>query len=146
LSPRGDFETTSNHFADTSKDGLMNNERRKFIRYPIKPYTIFLYSNYSPVKGWVKDICKEGMAFEYISNGECEPNPEIRLILTGDAFPFYLSDLFCKTIYAVEVNKNVGPFKGTGTLRCGVKYEKFDPEMQEKLTFLLNSKQILQEI
>ena len=124
----------------------MNLERREFVRYRIKPNTIFLYSNYSPVQGWVKDICRDGMAFEYISNGECEPKPEIRLILTGDEFPFYLPDLFCKTIYAVEVNKNDGSSKGTGIQRCGVKYEKLDPDMQEKLTFLLNSKQILQEI
>lgn len=133
-------------FADTLKGGLMNNERRDFVRYRIKPHTIFLYSNYSPVQGWVKDICEGGMAFEYILSDGCEPKPEIRLILTGDVFPFYLSDLFCKTIYDVEVNKNDGSSKGSGIHRCGVKYEKLGPDMQEKLTFLLNSKQILKEI
>ena len=124
----------------------MNNERRELVRYLIKPHTIFLYSNYSPVKGWIKDISKDGMAFEYIPNDGCEPKPELRLILTGDTFPFYLSDLFCKTIYDVVMNKNDGSSKGSGIHRCGVKYEKLDPERKEKLTFLLNSKHILQEI
>ena len=121
----------------------MKNERREFVRYQIKPHTIFIYSNYSPVNGWVKDVCKEGMAFEYILNDGCEPKPEIKLILTGDEVPFYLPDLFCKTIYDVEVDKNSGSSKRIGLRRCGVKYKKLDPEMQEKLTFLLSSEVML---
>ena len=121
----------------------MNNERREFVRYHIKPHTIFVYSNYSPVNGWVKDVCKEGMAFEYILNDGCEPKPEIRLILTGDEVAFYLPDISCKTIYDVEVDKNSGSSKRIGLRRCGVKYKKLDPEMQEKLTFLLSSEVML---
>ncbi len=120
----------------------MNNERREFIRYQIKPHTIFLYSNYSPVNGWVKDISNGGIAFEYIPIDGCEPKPEIRLILTGDTFPFYLPDIPCKTIYDIKVNKNGRPFKGTGTQRCGVQYEKLDPEIQEKLSDLLRNEAI----
>jgi len=122
----------------------MKNERREFVRYPIKPHTIFLYSNYSPVNGWLKDISEGGMAFEYIPNDGCEPKPEIRLILTGDEVPFYLPDIPCKTIYAVEVDKNSRASKQRiGLHRCGVQYEKLDPEMQEKLTFLLSSEVML---
>ena len=122
----------------------MNKERREFVRYPIKPRTIFVYSANAPVQGWGKDICKEGMAFEYISDDGCEPKPEIKLILTGDEFLFYLSELPCKTIYDVEVDKNVEhDNKRYGLRRCGVKFEKLDPEMQEKLTFLLSSEVML---
>ena len=122
----------------------MGNDRREFIRYKIKPNTIFLYSNYSPVNGWVRDICKEGMAFEYISNGECEPKAKIRLILTGDKFPFYLPDLVCKTIYNTEAdNKNNWLSKRPGLQRCGVKFETDDPTMQEKLTFLFKSEAVM---
>jgi len=117
----------------------MNNERREFVRYQIKPHTVFLFSNYSPVKGWVKDISRGGMSFEYTPSEECEPKPEISLILVGDAFPFYLPDLPCKTIYDIKVDKNHRPFKTTGIRRCGVQYTKLDPEMQEKLEFLLSS-------
>lgn len=125
---------------------IMDTDRRKFARYQVKPHTIFLYSNYSPVQGWIKDISQEGMAFEYVLKNDCEPKPEIRLILTGDAFPFYLSELSCKTMYNVELNKNDGSSKESVIHRCGVKYEKLDPDMQEKLTFLLSSKNILKEI
>ena len=121
----------------------MKNERREFVRYPIKPHTIFVYSANAPVQGWGKDICKEGMAFEYMSDDGCEPKPEIRLILTGDEVPFYLPDISCKTIYDVEVDKNSGSSKRIGLRRCGVQYEKLDPEMQEKLTFLLSSEVML---
>ena len=125
----------------------MNKERREFVRYPIKPRTIFVYSANAPVQGWGKDICKEGMAFEYISDDGCEPKPEIKLILTGDEFLFYLSELPCKTIYDVEVDKNVAHHKKRyGLRRCGVKFDKPDKDIQEKINFLLNSKQILQEM
>ena len=123
---------------------MMNNERREFVRYQIKPNTIFLYSNYAPVQGWGKDICKEGMAFEYMSDDGCEPKPEIKLILTCDIFPFYLSELPCKTIYDLEVDKNAEHNKKRiGLRRCGVKFEIVDPSMQEKLTFLLKSEAVM---
>ena len=121
----------------------MNIDRREFVRHQIRPHKIFLFSNHSPVKGWGKDISKGGMAFEYIPTEDCEPKSEIRLILAGDEVPFYLPDLFCKTIYDVEVDKNSGSSKRIGLRRCGVKYKKLDPEMQEKLTFLLSSEVML---
>ena len=121
----------------------MENERREFVRYPIKPHTIFLYSNNSPVKGWIKDISKGGMSFEYTPSEECEPKPEIKLILAGDTLPFYLPDIPCKTIYDIKVEKNDRPFKITGTRRCGVLFEKRDSEMQEKLTFLFKSEVVM---
>jgi c-di-GMP-binding flagellar brake protein YcgR len=121
----------------------MNIDRREFVRHQIRPHKIFLFSNHSPVKGWGKDISKGGMAFEYIPTEDCEPKSEIRLILAGDEFPFYLPDIFCKTIYDIRANKNDRQFKATGTRRCGVQYEKLDPEMQEKLTFLLSSEIML---
>jgi c-di-GMP-binding flagellar brake protein YcgR len=117
----------------------MKNERREFVRHHIKPHKIFIYSNYSPVKGWVKDISKGGMSFEYTPIEGCEPKPEISLILMGDAITFYLPDIPCKTIYDIKVDKNDRPFKVTGNRRCGVQYEKPDSEMQEKLEFLLSS-------
>jgi hypothetical protein len=84
------------------------------------------------------------MAFEYMSDDGCEPKPKIKLILTGDAFPFYLSELFCKTIYDVEVDKNVeNNKKRFGLRRCGVKFEKLDPDIQEKLADLLSSEVML---
>ena len=125
----------------------MNKERRESVRYQIKPNMIFVYSVNAPVQGWGKDICKEGMAFEYMLDDGCEPKPEIKLILTGDVFPFYLSELPCKTIYDFEVDKNVEHSKKRyGLNRCGVKFEIVDPTMQEKLTFLLNNKQVLQKM
>ena len=121
----------------------MNIDRREFVRHQIRPHKIFLFSNHSPVKGWGKDISKGGMAFEYIPTEDCEPKSEIRLILAGDEVPFYLPDLFCKTIYDVEVDKNSrSSKKRIGLRRCGVQYEIPDPEIQEKLADLLSNEAI----
>lgn len=121
----------------------MNIEHRKFVRHQIHPRKIFLYSNYSPVKGWVKDISKGGMSFEYTPLEECEPKSEISVILTGETLPFYLPDVHCKTIYNIKVDKNDRPYNGTIKRRFGVQYDKLDSEMQEKLDFLLSSEIIL---
>ena len=122
----------------------MNKERREFARYQIKPNTIFVYSADAPIQGWGKNICEEGMAFEYMTDDGCETKPEFELILTGDAFLFYLSGLPCKTIYDIEVDKNVEfNKKRHGLRRCGVKIETVDPSMKEKLTFLLNSEAVM---
>ncbi|MFO7555478.1 MAG: PilZ domain-containing protein [Desulfobacterales bacterium] len=120
----------------------MKIERRKFVRCRIAPHTIFLYSNNSPVKGWVRDISKGGMAFEYIPMEECEPKPEISLILMGDAVPFYLPDIPCMTIYSIKVNNTGRLGKGIQNRRCGVQYGNFDPEIQKKLADLLRNEVI----
>lgn len=120
----------------------MNVERREFVRFKIRPHTIFLYSNDSSIKGWVKDISNGGMAFEYTPIEGYEPKPKINLILMGDTIPFYLPDIPCKTIYNIKVDKNDRPFKSTHIRRCGVQYEKLDPEMIEKLAFLMSSQVI----
>jgi len=123
---------------------MMKNERRESARYQIKPNTIFIYSSNTPVQGWGKDICEEGMAFEYMTDDGCETKPEIELILTVELVPFYISNLSCNTIYDVEVDKNVEHNKKRyGLRRCGVKFETVDPTMQEKLTLLLNSEAIM---
>ena len=121
----------------------MNIERRKFVRHQIRPHTIFLFSNYSPVKGWVKDISEGGMAFEYSPPEECEPNSEINLILAGDALPFYLSDISCKTIYDIKADKDIRPSRSTGIRHCGVQFARLDSEMKEKLGYLMSNESIM---
>lgn len=121
----------------------MKIERRKFVRRQIPPDTIFLFSNNSPVKGWVSDISKGGMAFEYTPIEGCEPKPEIRLILMGDEIPFYLPDLPCKTIYSTKVNNSGRLGRGLQKRRCGVEFKKHDPDIQEKITDLLSSEVII---
>ncbi len=121
----------------------MNIENRKFDRYQVPGNAIFLYSNHSPIHGWLTDISCGGMAFEYTPIDDCEIKPEIRLILMGDTFPFYLSDIPCKVVHDAKICKNNLAVKDTGTRHCGVQFEKLDTEMQEKLTFLLSSELIL---
>ena len=124
----------------------MKIERRKFTRYPVQSDAIYLFSNHSPVKGWVKDISEGGMAFEYTPIEGCKPKQKIRLILAGDAFPFYLPDISCKTIYDIKVNKNDRTFKGTGTRHCGVQFGRLDTGMKEKLADLLSSEVIRSDL
>lgn len=118
----------------------MNAERREFTRYRVPGDAIFIYSNYSPVRGWLKNISYGGMAFEYTPVNDCEIQPEIRLIIVSDRFSFYLSDLRCKVIHDKKISQNKRAIRETATRRCGVQYEEVDSDMQEKLMFLLSNK------
>ena len=123
----------------------MKIERRQFRRYQFPDDTLCIFSNYSPVKGWVRDISEGGMAFEYTPIEGCEPKPEIRLILSCDAFPFYLPDISCKTICDIKANINDRQFKGTGTRHCSLQFGRLDTGMKEKLADLLSSKLMRRE-
>lgn len=123
----------------------MNMERRKFARYHLPNDAIFLYSNLSPIHGWVKDISYGGMAFEYTPINDCKMGPEITFILMADKIPFYLSDIPCKIIHDTKDCTIEESFKGTGPRRCGVQFDKLNTVMKEQLTFLLNSDLILQK-
>jgi hypothetical protein len=124
----------------------MQNEQRKSVRHPVRSRTFSIFSNYSPIKGWVKDISKEGMAFEYIPADDCERDSKIRLIVADDAIPLYISGLVCKVIYDIKINDSDRQFKGTCARRCGVQYEKLDAEMQENLLDLLKNEAIRSSI
>ena len=117
----------------------MNINRRAFARYPVPSNAICLGRTYARVKGWLKDISRGGMAFEYTPIDDCEPKPKIRLILAGDAIPFYLPDVTCKTVYDVKVNNDDRPFKGTGRRQCGLQFERLDAGMKDQLALLLSS-------
>ncbi len=117
----------------------MENERREFERYRVPDDTLYLFSNDSAVKGWVKDISKGGMAFEYIPVEGYKPKAKIELILAGDQIPFYLPDIPCKITYDIKINNKASIFKGPSTRLCGVQYQKLDTGMKEKLWLLLKN-------
>ena len=121
------------------KTRIMKIHRRQFERFKIPADTIYLFSNFSPIKGWVKDISKGGMAFEYSPEEGCEPEPEIRVIIASDRLPFYLPDITCKTIYNIMVYKNDRILKRIGVMQCGLQYKGLNGETAEKLAVLLKS-------
>lgn len=121
----------------------MNIERRKFIRYKVPINAISIYSNYSPVHGWLKNISYGGIAFKYSPIDDCHIQPEIRLILASETFSLYLPEVHFKVIYDTKISKNDRPFKKTVTRCCGAQYKKLDTDMQEKLMFFLSNKLML---
>jgi c-di-GMP-binding flagellar brake protein YcgR len=121
----------------------MKIERRKFMRYQVLDDTLYIFSEDSTVMGWVKDISIGGMAIRYYPVEDFGPKPEIRLILSGDAIPFYLPDISCKTIYDINVDENDRPFKRSGTRHCGLQFGRLDTGMKEKLADLLISEVML---
>jgi len=121
-------------------------ERRKFSRSKVPNDMLYLFSIDSEIKGWVKDISKGGVSFVYTPNEDYAPKPKVMFILAGDEIPFYLPDILCKIIYDIKIDNDDSIFGGSKTRRCGVQYEKLDPEMQEKLVDLLSNEAIRSDI
>ncbi|MFH0726735.1 MAG: PilZ domain-containing protein [Pseudomonadota bacterium] len=115
----------------------MEIEHRKYARCRVPGDMFYLFSKESAINGWVKDISKGGIAFEFISFEEIQLESKIELILASDKIPFYLPDIACKIIYVTPKNNGGQPFGENRIRRCGVQYEKLNARMNEKLTILL---------
>lgn len=124
----------------------MKIERRKFTRYRLPMDTIFFYTNYPSMRGWIKNISFGGTAFEYALVNDHEVEPEITLTLMGDKLPFYLPDIPCKIIYDINIDNNSSKFSRPKARLFGVQYKKLDRDMQDKLAYFLSSEIIIRNL
>lgn len=115
----------------------METDHRKFARCQVPNDMFYVFSKESAINGWIRDISKGGIAFEYISFEEIKLESKIMLTIASNKIPFYLPDISCKIIYVTQKNHDAEPFRENRIRRCGVQYEKLDLKMKEKLAILL---------
>jgi len=115
----------------------METENRKYARCRVPGDMFYLFSKESGINGWVRDISKGGISFEYISFEEIALESKIELIMASDKIPFYLPDIKCKIIHITPKNNSDHAVRDYQIRRCGVQYERLDARMNEKLTILL---------
>ncbi len=114
-------------------------EQRKYFRFLQDITVVALWSN-SINWGKLKDISRDGLVFEYITDEEPkEENSQVDIFLSGNKF--HLSNLPCKIVYDILIREENYQFnKLVMTRRCGVKFKKLTTIQSKQLElFLKNS-------
>jgi c-di-GMP-binding flagellar brake protein YcgR len=114
----------------------MGVERRQFTRVPPCEHASAALGQALPTVGRITDISQGGLSFEYIPNGEAitPALPTIDIFLLDD--DFYLSDVACRIIYDMPVQREGGSFTlglHLETRRCGVRFHDVDGDRAQQL-------------
>jgi hypothetical protein len=91
--------------------------------------------------GRVKNITKQGLAFEYITDGDSEDDPsQLDVFVSGD--DFHLPKVPCKVVYDVPMRRSDGNrifFQPFVTRQCGVQFEGLTEDKRAQLELFLET-------
>ena len=117
---------------------IMMNERRRYARYPV-PDDFLVFSHEAAVIGWIKDISRGGLSYEYIPTAIMNISRDRIDIFAHNQKRFFLPGLSCKRIY--DRDGLEGP-EGSPSVKfrhCGVQCYNLTTEQKTRLDFLLNN-------
>ena len=120
----------------------MESNQRKKSRYLTKENAYASLGLGFTKVGEIKDICRNGMAFEYISYDETKLclNQQVDIFVSQNVF--HLANVSCSIIYDVPADTNyISPifFKNFTYKRCGLQFMDMTEDQESKiLTFLEN--------
>ncbi|MDJ0668554.1 MAG: PilZ domain-containing protein [Desulfobacterales bacterium] len=112
------------------------NERRKFKRYDVPEGKVFIFNHFSTKVGFIKNLSRGGLLFEYIHLVEEVIDPEVVDLFSYDFNKFFLTGLPCEMIF---VSKASSEGNGPKTKRCGLKFQDLDEKQKAQLHSLLNN-------
>ncbi len=120
----------------TDKKGA---DRRRDERHEVKDRIFITFRPQFERIGWLTDISKGGVSFEYPTFEEYSALPEkIHVDIFSSPRNFNLSNLPCKLVYETPVDKAKG-FMGTiGTRRCGLVFEAMSEHQAAQLATALS--------
>jgi len=91
--------------------------------------------------GRVKNISTQGLAFEYITDGNSDDDPsQLDVFVSGD--DFHLPKVPCKVVYDIPMGRsdvNRIFFQPFVTKQCGVQFEGLTEEKQAQLELFLET-------
>ena len=120
-----------------SKNNMVT-EQREHFRF-LQDITVVAFWSNSINLGKLKDISRDGLVFEYITDEKPkEENSQINIFLSGNKF--HLSNLPCKIVYDILIREENYQFnKLFMTRRCGVKFKKLTTIQTKQLEFFLKN-------
>ena len=97
-------------------------ERRRYIRYRFIGSEVLVFRHIDKKVGWITDISRGGLSYEYIPTSESDSEKETIDIIACGKTRFFLPGLNCKRIYDLNekgISGSYGPvkFKRRG-LKC----------------------------
>ena len=123
-------------------------KKRSFKRYIAKEHAFALLKPYCDKLGQIKDISRDGIAFEYLvfnsppESLHLSEQLQLDIILNPEAL--YMSQIPCKLIYDTPVKEeNPLVVQGIENRRCGLKFGKLSEDQASTLEVFLE-KHVLQ--
>ena len=110
------------------------NERRHHERYAVVPNLLLVFNSHPVRLGTVKDISKDGLAFEFTYAASWKENSgDMKMVEIIDYdSDFSLSEIPCKVIYGVESDGTDMP-----SMRCGLQFYNLTEEHRQKLDYII---------
>jgi hypothetical protein len=103
---------------------MVKTDKREFERLSPRGNAYAAFGRQYTKVGRIKDISLGGLAFEYISEMNADPDSsQIDIFLAGDVFHIY--NIPCQIIYDIPNPfhpQNVGSIKVSPTKRCGIQF------------------------
>jgi hypothetical protein len=98
-------------------------ERRQYRRYHFTGDDVFVFRHKDKKVGWITDMSRGGLSYEYIPTSESESENEIIDIFVSGKKRFFLPGLNCKVIYNRKEKATSGSYSPVTFKRCGLKCE-----------------------
>ena len=96
-------------------------ERRRHRRYRITGDKFLVFRHSDKKIGWITDLSRGGLSYEYISTSESESEKEILDIFAHGKTRFFLPGLNCTRIYDKNEKATSGSHNPVKFKRCGLK-------------------------
>ncbi|MBW2043159.1 MAG: PilZ domain-containing protein [Deltaproteobacteria bacterium] len=109
-------------------------EKRNIRRVRIPGDVYAAFSNGAHKVGLVKDICLQGLAFEYIDDEDAALN-QGRVDIFGSGRKFHIRNIPCRVVYKKQLPRDsiTAQFVSFVLARCGVHFQEMDEHQREAL-------------
>jgi len=98
-------------------------ERRQYPRYRVTGDEILVLRHSDKKVGWITDMSKGGLSYEYIPTSESKSEREVIDIFASGKMQFFLPGLNCKRIYDLNEKATSRSHSPVKFKRCGLKCE-----------------------
>jgi len=89
--------------------------------------------------GWLTDISKGGVSFEYVAIEDNSPITEkVQVDIFSSPKIFDLSNLPCKLVYDAPIHRENGAMTAVETRRCGLVFEEMTQQQAFQLDAAMN--------
>lgn len=96
-------------------------ERRLYKRHRFTGDDVLVFRHRDKKVGWITDISRGGLSYEYIPTSESESEKETIDIFVTNKKRFFLPGLNCKRIYDRNQKSSTGSYSPVKFNRCGLK-------------------------
>jgi len=95
-------------------------ERRQYRRYRFIGDQVLVFRHSDKKVGWITDMSRAGLSYEYIPTSESKSEKEIIDIFAYGKTRFFLPGLNCKRIYDLNEKATSGSYSPVKFKRCGL--------------------------